>query len=101
MKHGVFSLAMRSIMLLLLTATLVHGLRLSPPEEEPLFDNTQDNLLSSQSPDLLSVDQGDLDVFSAILASGESMGSIKKEADDSKKPKPLSDEQGMEVYLDN
>jgi hypothetical protein len=92
MKNGVFSVAMRSIMLLIITVNLVHCLRLSQAEEEPLFDNSQDNLLSSQSPDLLSVDQADLDVFSEVLASGESIDSIKKEADDSKKPKPLNDE---------
>ena len=47
MKNGVFSLAMRSIMLLILTVNLVHALRLFQAEEEPLFDNAQDNLLSS------------------------------------------------------
>ena len=47
MKHGVFSVAMRSIMLLILTVNLIHCLRLSQADEEPLFDNAQDNLLSS------------------------------------------------------
>ena len=105
MQNGVFSFAMRLIMLLLITnnLNLVLCLRLSQSggNEQPLYDNSQDNLLSSATPELLSVDQADLDVFSEVLASGESMSSLKQEADDSQKAKPLGDEQSMEVYLEN
>lgn len=63
-----------------------------------IYLKDSDNLLSSQSPEEQQVSDVDMFTYSTLLSDGENISGIKKEAEDSAKPKPLDYDTASALY---
>lgn len=68
-------------------------------ETEDMIDNIPTNDKESAAPEELDVDEADIYAYSQVISGGKKIALIKQEAIDSKKPKPINEDQAMALYI--